>query len=111
MHDTVVFGKSMNENRKRFKRGRRPGVKLSEYEKPNPNDRPHLGRFSVTMPITLARMVRSLKPQLDLEYSKIFPKGVVEVGRMSFEKGLISRKLYDQYWAERRLFKDEDWSG
>lgn len=101
----------MNENKKRFRRGRRPGVKLSEYQKPNPNDRPHLARFSITMPVALARVVYALKPQLDLEYSKIFRKGIDEVVRMSFEKGMISRKLYDQYWAERRLFKDEDWSG
>ena len=63
--------------KKSFVRGRRPGVPIEEYAKrPNPNDRPSLQRFSVSVPIELARVVRLLKSELDLEYSKIFRKGL-----------------------------------
>ena len=56
-------------------------------------------------------MVRALKPQLDLEYSKIFRSGLDEVVERSYEAGKISKKFYDDYKEIRRSFKDEDWSG
>jgi hypothetical protein len=97
--------------KKRFRRGRRPGAAPSKKPKKNPNDRPGLERFSVSLPIALGRMVRALKPQLDLEYSKIFRSGLDEVVERSFEAGKISRKFYEEYKAIRRSFRDEDWSG
>lgn len=97
-------------SKKRFSRGRRPGVPLNKYpkDKANPNDRPGLQRFSVSLPAALARVVRGLKGEVDLEYSKIFRKGMDLFVRMSYEKGEISKKTYDRYWAERRVFRDED---
>jgi hypothetical protein len=97
--------------KKSFRRGRRPGVHGTSKPKKNPNDRPGLERFSVSLPTALGRMVRALKPQLDLEYSKIFRSGLDEVVERSFESGKISRKFYDDYREIRRAFKDEDWSG
>jgi hypothetical protein len=101
----------MDQNQKRrFSRGRRPGVKLKDYKK-NPNDRPNLGRFSITMPTGLADVVRSLKPILDLEYSKIFRRGIEEFIIENFEKGLISKETFGNYWDERAKNSDQDWSG
>jgi hypothetical protein len=95
----------------RFRRGRRPGVKLSEYKKKdNPNDR-NLMRFSVSLPLPLGRIVRRLKPILDLEYSKIFRRGLDEIIDKSLESGDIPKKLHDQWFEERRHFKDDDFTG
>ena len=108
----------MNEdakNKKRFSRGRRPGVPITEYAKKskklNPNDRPGLQRFSVSLPVALARFVRGLKPQLDLEYSKIFRNGLDKVIEEAYREGKINRQFYDDYWVARRSFRDEDWGG
>ncbi len=60
------------------------------------------------MPIELSRTVKKLKSMLDLDYSKMFRHGLdlfVNEGR---KNGTIDRKTYDEYWTERRLFKDED---
>ena len=113
-----VFCKPVNEdakNKKRFSRGRRPGVPITAYEKKskklNPNDRPGLQRFSVSLPVALARFVRGLKPQLDMEYSKIFRSGLDQVVEQAYREGKIDRKFYDDYWVARRAFRDEDWGG
>jgi len=100
----------MAQNKKRFSRGRRPGVHLDQYEKKpvNPNDRPGLQRFSVSLPTSLARVVRGLKGEMDLEYSKIFRKGLDLIVDMGYNKGEISKQTHDRYWTERRAFKDED---
>ena len=103
----------MNQDPKkqRFSRGRRPGVKLKDYEPKNPNDRPSLSRFSITMPRGLARVVRSLKTQLDLEYSKIFRRGIDEFMIENFKEGRISKETYARYRDERGKISDEDWAG
>ena len=113
-----VFCKPVNEDakkKKRFSRGRRPGVPMTEYPKKpkgvNPNDRPGLHRFSVSLPVGLARYVKGLKPQLDMEYSKIFRAGLDAVVEQAYREGKIDRKFYDDYWGERRSFRDEDWGG
>lgn len=99
-------------DKKRFKRGRRPGVPIDGYppkDSPsNPNDRPHLDRFSVSLPIDLARVVRGLKGEMDLEYSKIFRKGLDLIIDMARKNGEISQKTSDRYWKVRKKFKDED---
>jgi hypothetical protein len=105
-----------NPEKKRFSRGRRPGVPITEYPdkksgKLNPNDRPGLQRFSVSLPVALARFVRALKPRLDLEYSKIFRSGLDKVIEEAYRDGKIDSQFYDDYWATRRAFRDEDWSG
>jgi hypothetical protein len=96
--------------KKRFRRGKKPGQKETPKKK-NPNDRPGLQRFSVSLPIELGRMVRALKPQLDLEYSKIFRSGLDEVVERSYAQGKIGRKFYEDYKTIRRSFRDEDFSG
>ena len=99
-------------NPQRFKRGRRPGVKLSEYKKKDkPNDRPNLMRFSVSMPVPLGRIMRRLKPMLDLEYSKIFRSALDGMIKKGLEEGKISKNLHDQWFEERRHFKDDDFTG
>ena len=98
-------------DKKRFKRGRRPGSLGPKKPVKNPNDRPGLERFSVSLPTALGRMVRALKPQLDLEYSKIFRSGLDQVVELSFQEGKISKKFYEDYRAIRRSFRDEDWGG
>jgi hypothetical protein len=95
-------------NKKRFSRGRRPGVKPSGQKKVNSNERPNLRRFSLSMPRELARTVAKLKPMLDQEYSKLFRHGFDLVVNEGFKNGKIDKKTYDEYWTVRRLFKDED---
>jgi hypothetical protein len=104
---------STEPEKKAWRRGRKPGQPVSRKpgRKKNPNDRPGLSRFSVSLPTALGRMVRALKPQLDLEYSKIFRSGLDEVVQRSFEEGKISKKFYEEYREIRRSFRDEDWSG
>ena len=97
--------------KQRFKRGKKPGQKAARKRSKNPNDRPGLQRFSVSLPVALGRMVRALKPQLDLEYSKIFRSGLDQVVELSFQEGKISKKFYEDYRAIRRSFRDEDWGG
>jgi hypothetical protein len=94
-------------NKKSFVRGRKPGVKNSK-KKVNPNDRPNLRRFSLSMPIELARTMAKLKTMLDQEYSKIFRHGLDLVVKEGLKNGKIDRKTYDEYWTKRRLFRDED---
>jgi hypothetical protein len=98
--------------KKRFSRGRRPGVPIDQYEKTEKtNARPHLARFSVSLPIELGRMVRALAPQLDMEYSKIFRAGLDSVVEQALHQGKIDMEFYQRYKAARRAFRDEDWSG
>jgi hypothetical protein len=98
--------------KKRFSRGRRPGVPIDQYEKKEKtNARPHLARFSVSLPVEIGRMVRSLKPQLDLEYSKIFRAGLDSVVEQAFHQGKIDMEFYQKYKTARRTFRDEGWSG
>ena len=104
------------KSKKRFSRGRRPGVPITAYPEKkskqlNPNDRPGLQRFSVSLPDALARFVRGLKPQLDMEYSKIFRSGLDQVVEQAYREGKINRQFYDDYWVARRAFRDEDWGG
>jgi hypothetical protein len=100
-------------NKKGFSRGRKPGSKLnkSKVKTKNPNDRPGLQRFSVSMPVELARFVRLLKPMFDREYSKLFRHGFDLVVEEGFKERKIEQKTYDEYLKARHLFKDEDFSG
>lgn len=99
-------------DKKRFRRGRKPGVPIDGYPPKdkafNPNDRPGLQRFSVSVPAELARVVRGLKGEMDLEYSKIFRKGLDLIVDMAEKKGEISKKTSVRYWEIRRKFRDED---
>lgn len=96
----------------RFKRGRTPGKKLAAYgKKKNPNDRPSLQRFSVSLPVALARVVRKLKGEMDLEYSKIFRKGLDLVVAEAYKKREITQKTYDNYKSARLPFHDDDMTG
>jgi hypothetical protein len=63
------------------------------------------------MPVELARSLAKLKPMLDMEYSKLFRRGIDLVVKEDFVDGKIDRKTYDEYWNVIRLFKDEDFSG
>ena len=97
---------------KRFKRGRKPGKKVDDYENPkDKNARPSLDRFSVSLPIALGRVVRRLKPEMDLEYSKIFRKGLDLVIKEAFDERAITQKTYDNYKAARDSFHDDDFRG
>jgi hypothetical protein len=95
-------------NKKPFSRGRKPGVKLSGKKKAKTNDRPNLRRYSVSMPIELARTVAKLKAMLHEEYSKLFRHGIDLVVKEGLNNGKIDRKTYDEYFARTRLFIDED---
>lgn len=97
--------------RKRFRRGRVPGVPKAAKKAPKTNDRPHLARFSVSLPVELGRIIRGLAPQLDMEYSKIFRAGLDAVVEQALHQGKISMKFYQDYKAARRQFRDEDWGG
>lgn len=99
-------------NKRRFSRGRKPGSKLSKLKKTaNPNDRPGLQRFSVSMPVELARYVRLLKPMFDREYSKLFRHGFDLVMEEGYKERKIERKIYEDYLKARHLFKDEEFGG
>lgn len=84
-------------------------MKLKEYsKKANPNDRPAIDRFSVSLPIELARVVRGLKLEMDLEWSKIFRKGLELIVESAHNKGDISKETYDRFWEVRKGFRDDD---
>jgi hypothetical protein len=101
-----------SEPKKRFSRGRRPGVKLNEYgPRTNTHARPGLRRFSVSVPVELSRAIEGIKSELDLDYSKLFRKGLDHVVRIGRANGEISQKACDRYWNVRHAFKDDDLSG
>ena len=106
---------NQSSDKQRFSRGRRPGVKLDEYppkkKGANKNDRPNTERFSISYPAALARVVRRLPVEVDLELSKIFRQGVDLYVDIEHTKGKISHKTHERYWQERKGFKDEHLSG
>lgn len=97
---------------KRFRRGRKPGQKKSGDKTPkDKNDRPNLTRFSVSLPVALGRVVRSLNSEMDLRYSQIFRKGLDLVVKEAFDERKITIKTYDHYKAARDSFHDDDFRG
>lgn len=84
-------------------------MKLKEYpKKANPNDRPAIDRFSVSLPIEMGRVVRGFKKEMDLEWSKIFRKGLELIVESAHNRGDLSDKSYARFWEVRKAFKDDD---
>jgi hypothetical protein len=101
-----------DEIKTRFKRGRKPGKPLSEYEeRTNPNDRPGLKRFSVSMPVAMGIAVEQISAHIDSDFSKMFRKSMDLYVDFLFNTGAIDKTLHTRYWTARRPFNNNDMTG
>lgn len=80
--------------------------KPTEPDPANPNSRPNIERFSMSVPRGMGKLIRQLCEESDLAFSQVFRRAMDEYVRSYGHRH--SRELV-QKWEEYRKFFKSEW--